>query len=213
MQKLERMYLLCAAMVLACVSSQAQQPARSEGPVHAPVELALTYAGIHAAHTTDAQPAFWLQGGAIELHAPLYRGLGIVASVTGATVENTGPAIAPLSLVTVVFGPRYTYTAGALHHRLSMFGEGLVGEGHGFYSVFATGSGPVSNPSNGTTDSANSLAVQTGGGLDIRISRSVGIRAIQADYLRTQLPNGGTNAQNNLRLAAGVVVMFGRSRY
>ncbi len=45
-----------------------------------------------------------------------------------------------------------------------------------------------------------------GGGLDITLSRYVAIRAFQADYLRTQLPNNASDEQNLLRLGAGIVL-------
>jgi hypothetical protein len=50
------------------------------------------------------------------------------------------------------------------------------------------------------------MAVLAGGGLDIPMNRHVVIRAIQGDYLRTQLPNGEGNQQNLLRLSAGIVL-------
>jgi outer membrane immunogenic protein len=170
------------------------------------VDVAVTYATLHSEHVTGAD--FWMQGGAVELHAEIRGGLGVVASVTGAHANSTSPQAAPLDMVTVVFGPRYTYAPR--RGRLAVFGEALVGEADGFHSVFAYGSGPVSNPVNGTTNSANSLAFQTGGGLDLRVSPHFSVRALQAEYLRTQLPNGNDNLQNNLRLAAGVVYRFGR---
>lgn len=54
-------------------------------------------------------------------------------------------------------------------------------------------------------EAGNALALQTGGGLDIRLKHHFSIRAIQVDDLRSQLPNGGTNVQNNLRRAGGLV--------
>jgi hypothetical protein len=35
------------------------------------------------------------------------------------------------------------------------------------------------------------------------------IRAIEAEYLRTQLPNAADNLQQNLRIGAGVVLRVG----
>ena len=37
------------------------------------------------------------------------------------------------------------------------------------------------------------------------MNRHVAIHAIQADYLRTQLPNASGNQQNLLRVSAGIV--------
>ena len=52
--------------------------------------------------------------------------------------------------------------------------------------------------------SANAFSLQVGGGLDIAVSKHFAIRAFQADFVRTSLPNNGTNTQDYLRLAFGV---------
>jgi hypothetical protein len=172
----------------------------------APVDLAVTYDALHASHINSQN--FWMQGGAIELGAQFYRGLGIVARVEGdhaGTGTTTGE---PLSLVTTVFGPRYTMETRS--HRYAIFGEGLVGISNGFHSLFSEGSGPVGSVNAGTTSSSNALAVYVGGGLDVRLSHHLAIRAVQASYLRTQFPNTTTNVQNSLSLSAGLVVRFGR---
>lgn len=48
-----------------------------------------------------------------------------------------------------------------------------------------------------------SFAFAIGGGVDLKLSDSVGLRLIQADYLGT---NFGGNSQANLRLSFGIVV-------
>jgi hypothetical protein len=55
---------------------------------------------------------------------------------------------------------------------------------------------------------ARSLALETGGGIDIPISRRWGLRAIQADWLRTQFGNGANNVQNSLIVRSGITVHF-----
>jgi peptidoglycan-associated lipoprotein len=142
---------------------------------------------------------FWMHGGSVELSALAYRGLGIVANVTGLHIGNSGEGV-PLNLLTTAFGPRYTWerNAGRSSGRsFSLFGQGLVGEAHGFGSLFP-------DPSGATSD-ADSLAVQVGGGVDMGLSRHVSLRLVQANWLRTQMPNATTNVQNNLQLGAGVV--------
>src|ERR1700723_896288 len=172
----------------------------------APIDLAVTYDALHTNHITSQN--FWMQGGAIELGAQFYRGLGIVARVEGdhaGTGTTTGE---PLSLVTTVFGPRYTMETRS--HRYAIFGEGLVGISNGFHSQFSEGSGPVGSGNAGTTSSSNVLAVDVGGGLDVRLNHHFAVRAFRASYLRTQFPNTTTNLQNSLSLSAGLVVRFGR---
>jgi hypothetical protein len=77
-----------------------------------------------------------------------------------------------------------------------VFGEALAGGVRGFGSIF-----PLPT---GTDSKASSFAFQAGGGLDIAISKHFALRAIEADYVRTYLPNNGTNTQDHLRLAFGV---------
>jgi hypothetical protein len=56
--------------------------------------------------------------------------------------------------------------------------------------------------------SSNSFAAAFGGGIDVRLSRTVSLRAIQADYVLTHfrdLADGGRHNQNNIRVSTGVV--------
>ena len=85
---------------------------------------------------------------------------------------------------------------------VAIFGQGLLGQAWGFDSYFPTASGAIR--------SDNSLALQVGGGLDLSFTRHFGIRVLQADWLRTQLPNGTTDVQNTLRLGAGIVFRLPR---
>lgn len=82
--------------------------------------------------------------------------------------------------------------------RVTPFVHALVGGGlfRGFSAILA--------PSSNTYffDDAKSLALAFGGGLDIRASKRVTIRAIQADYNPTFF---GQGRQNNIRLSFGVV--------
>jgi hypothetical protein len=56
----------------------------------------------------------------------------------------------------------------------------------------------------------NSFGLEVGGGVDIGLSRHFAVRAIQADWLRTQFPNSTTNIQNSFRLGAGIVLRLPR---
>jgi hypothetical protein len=191
--------ILSMAVMLAAGVAAAQNQS-------APIDLAVTYDALHTNHIT-AQ-SFWMQGGAVELGARMYRGLGIAARVEGLHVGAGTTTGEPLSLVTAVFGPRYTLETRS--HRYALFGEGLAGISNGFHSLFSEGSGPVGSANAGTTSSSNALAVDIGGGLDVRLNHRFALRAFRASYLRSQFPNTTTNVQNSLSLSAGVVVRFGR---
>ena len=192
--------VLSMAVMLAAGAASAQA-VRS-----ASIDLAVTYDALHTNHIT-AQ-SFWMQGGAVELGARAYRGLGIAARVEGLHAGTNTTNAEPLSLVTAVFGPRYTIETRS--HRYAIFGEGLAGISNGFDSLFSEGSGPVGSVNAGTTSGSNALAVDAGGGLDVRLNHRFAVRAFRASYLRTQLPNTTTNVQNSLSLSAGLVMRFGR---
>jgi hypothetical protein len=172
----------------------------------APIDLAVTYDALHTNHITAQD--FWMQGGAVELGARAYRRLGIAARVEGLHAGANSATGEPLSLVTTVFGPRYTWETRS--HRYAIFGEGLAGISNGFHSLFSEGSGPVGSVNAGTTSSSNALAVDVGGGLDVHLNHRFALRPFRASYLRTQFPNSTTNVQNSFSLSAGVVVRFGR---
>jgi hypothetical protein len=195
--------ILPMAVMLAAGAASAQAVVAGSS---APVDLAVTYDALHTNHITTQN--FWMQGGAVELGARLYRGLGIAARVEGEHAGTNTTTGEPLSLVTTVFGPRYTMETRS--HRYTIFGEGLVGISNGFHSLFSEGSGPVGSVNAGTTSSSNALAVDVGGGLDVRLNHRFALRAFRASYLRTQFPNTTTNVQNSLSLSAGLVVRFGR---
>ena len=163
------------------------------------LDLAVTFVGQRSLKANSGEN-FWSQGGAIELGIDAWRGWGIAADVTGTTTNSIGSSGVPLSLVSATFGPRYRWHAG---HHVSVYGQGLLGEANGFRSVFPSTSG--------ADTSTNSLAVQVGGGLDLKLSRHIAMRVLDAGWLRTQLPNGTNGQQNSLRLGAGLVIRSGGS--
>jgi hypothetical protein len=189
-----KIWLIGGALLVSLAAQGQQQSVQPAGRLDFAVTYNAAYAGL-----APGNQQFWLNGGSAELAGQLYRGLGVVANVTGLHAANTGAGV-PLNLLTTTFGPRYTWTPvhrSASARTVSIFGEGLVGEAHGFDSLFPGLSG--------ANTSALSLAVQVGGGIDIGLSKHLSLRAVQASWLRTQLPNTTTNVQNNLLLGAGVV--------
>ncbi len=160
------------------------------------LEVAVTYNATRGGSVPGSN--FWMQGGSIQLQTRFYRGLGVVAEVAGAHIANIQSSGVNLDMVTVTYGPRYNWTPA--HSRYELFGQVLAGEVNGFNSVFPT--------PNGATDSSNSLALKMGGGMNIALSPRIALRAIEANWLRTQLPNATTNVQNNLSLGAGLVFRF-----
>ena len=141
---------------------------------------------------------FWMQGGSIQVDGQFWHGLSAEADISGFHAQNANNAGVGLDMVTTTFGPRYRWSP--VHHRYSFFSHALVGEANGFNSIFP-GAGSASSSTNG-------LALQLGGGMDLLVRHRLLMRVFEADWLRTEMPNGDTNVQNNVRLAAGVVVRF-----
>jgi len=83
--------------------------------------------------------------------------------------------------------------------RIQPFAHALAGASlfRGFTSN-TTGAGSVVY----TFDDATSLAMVLGGGLDVRLSKRIDLRLVQADYSPTFF---GSGRQNNIRLSFGIV--------
>lgn len=180
--------LVGAMMATPLIAQQAQ--------VASHLEIAATFAA--ARSNAAGGSSFWLQGGSVQMHAQFWHGLGVVADVAGLHQGNIQSSGVGLDLVTATFGPRYTWTP--LHGRYSIYGQSLAGVVNGLNSVFPN--------SLGAETSAAGIAVQVGGGVNAKLTPRVSLRVIEADWLRTDLPNSTTSAQNNLRLGAGVVLRF-----
>ena len=146
---------------------------------------------------------FWFEGGGIDAKVNLQKGISAVGSPSPARKASSVQPGVDVNKTTFLGGGRYTYSLwtslgkSRQKSNVQIFGEGLFGGTHAFNSVFPSGSAVVS--------SANSFALETGGGIDVFFSRSFGVRLVQAAYVRTTLPNAFSNAQNDLRLGAGVV--------
>jgi hypothetical protein len=189
--------LLAGACMMAGPSVWGQQAQSSASPTKGSLEIALVYNPLMS--NVVGGSGFWMQGGSIQVHGQFWRGLGVVADVSGLHTANTSASSGVgLDLVTATFGPRYTWSPA--RGRYSVFGQVLAGEANGLHSVFPAASG--------ASDSADGLALYAGGGVNLHFKHRFALRAIEADWLRTQLPNSTTNVQNNLRLGAGLIYTF-----
>jgi hypothetical protein len=184
--------LLAVCMTVGCTAwSQALSPALAAQEQPARLEATFTYNPVLANVTIGDE--FGMQGGSVQIQAKLWRRFCAVADVAGLHTSNMNGSGVGLDLVTTTFGPRYILT----RHRMVFFGQALVGGAFGLNGIFPT--------STGTNSTANSIAVEIGGGINVPFTRHFAIRALDANWLRTQLPNATTNVQNNLRLGAGMV--------
>lgn len=183
-------FLLLGASIPTTASAQTVRSSSHE------VDLTLGY-NVQRSNSTMGT-SFWQQGGMLELSAEVYRGFGAAMLISGGHANNLSSTGINLDTVTTTFGPRYTFS----HKKIAVFGEGLIGEANGFNSVFPSRDGVLSR--------SNSFALQTGGGIDLRLSQHVAVRPLQASWLRTEFQNATTNVQNSLQLGAGVVFRLQR---
>jgi peptidoglycan-associated lipoprotein len=185
--------ILAAALALV-PSTHAQEPYS--------VDLAATYSTERGRIATIDCGCFWKQGGSIDAAITFSNGVGIAVNLTGDRNDNFGSGLS-LSEISFMAGLRYTrethrWTDRILgsSHPSSFFGEALFGFAHGFDATFPAGAGLAS--------SVNANSLQLGGGMNIALAKGFGARAFELDYVRTTLPNGGNNIQNNFRLSFGI---------
>jgi hypothetical protein len=125
-----RQYLMWLLGAVALVSPLAAQA--TGGAANARLDVGMIYASMLSNSTYGR--SFWSQGGSLQLHGQFYRGLGVVADVSGSHIGNVSSTGVGLDVVTTTFGPRYTLQLPM--HGFSFFGETLVGEANGFTAPF-----------------------------------------------------------------------------
>lgn len=190
--------LVAALLSLAALSVQAA-PQQASKSLHAALPVVAVTFDLEDAKGAPIGGDFWLQGGSVDVAVPFYKRLSIAGNFSGAHASNIVHPGVNLGKISYLAGPRYTM-ARSSHVRI--FGEGLFGGAHGFDSIFPVGGALV--------PTANSFAMQLGGGMDVSLHGGFGVRAIELDYVRTGLPNNGANTQNDFRVAFGVSYQFNR---
>jgi len=196
-----RTVLLGVTCLVAGLMSWGQQS--NDRTQHPPLsaDLGITMAFERAYIAPGSCNCFWLEGGGADAALTIWKGLGYAAAISGDHASNAAPGI-DVNKITYVFGPRYTFTPFTSNARAQflrgteVFGEGLVGSVHAFNSTF-----PIAA---GLKASADSFAVQVGGGVQVPLRRGFMVRVLQADYVRTSLPNNFSDVQNDLRLGFGI---------
>ena len=178
------------------------------------METYLGYSFVRFNPASGQIPSFNANGGNGQFVYNIYKWLGAVGDV-GAVNQGGINGIIDTTVVNFVAGPRIALHT---HSRFTPFGEVMFGGVYGttsarvsalFPALARTPNFPVSARLNA---SEVVFAMMTGGGLDIKVSRSVAIRPIAADYYLTRVPDlliRGTNNWHNWRLSAGVNFMFG----
>jgi peptidoglycan-associated lipoprotein len=193
---------IVAALLLASVASPlAFAQARPSGADwSAPrTTLSVGYANVRSNAPPGQCDCFGANGGYVSAAYSLLPWFRIAGEVTGSHANHIGTLGQDLTLLTYTAGPQIVVPAG----RFEFFGHGLFGAAHGSDSYFPSG--------NTVSSSATSFAISTGGGLDIGLTRHIGVRAAQVEYLRTSFPNAGNNHQNHTVFSAGLLLRFGHA--
>jgi hypothetical protein len=198
--------LLASACLLSGNGASAQQNPGPSKPAPISTDLGVTYTVERGEQAPGNCGCFWLQGVGTDAALNFWKGFGVAASVNSGNASNVTPNVG-VRKIQFAAGPRYTFTAWSGHdaasgRRLQLFGQGLFGRVHAYEGVFP---GP-----NGAATSAGSFALEAGGGLNLLFSKSLGVRLLEADYVRTALPNNASNTQNDLRLVFGITWHIGR---
>jgi outer membrane immunogenic protein len=140
---------------------------------------------------------FALNGGSGWVAFNFSRSIGIVGEIASQHASNISGG-GDLTLTSFLAGPRYTWSGAG---RFAPFAQLLLGGAHA--------GGTLAPDSSGVSGSANAFAATAGGGLDIGLTKHIALRVFEADYYLTRFDNGVNDHQNNLRIAAGVVVRLG----
>jgi opacity protein-like surface antigen len=122
------------------------------------------------------------------LTANLTDNFGVTADFSGAYKSESG---ANTKTYTYTFGP---VISGRKDAPFTPFAHALFGGFHTSVDVL------------GVSGSANGFAMQIGGGVDVRMSNNLAIRAGQFDWVSLRANGGSSN--NNVRYSAGVVLRF-----
>ena len=196
-----RMVLLGGACMATGLLSWSQQTGGKAAFPPQSMDVGVTLAFERAYIAPGNCDCFWFKGGGTDLSLPIWKGLGFAVALSGDHSSNVTPGI-DVNKISYLFGPRYTFLPSALNqhfeplHRTQAFGEALFGAVHAFNGSFPTAMG--------LTASADSFAMQLGGGIQIPLARGFSVRLVEADYVRTSLPNNISNVQNDLRLGFGL---------
>jgi hypothetical protein len=176
---------LAAALLLLCV------PASAVAEEYPAVEAYGGYSYL-AVNETDF---IRLHGWNASVCGNVNSWFGIVGDVSGQygspSLFGFNVPFVELSVHSFLFGPRFSYRG---NERITPFAHALFG---------VTRADVL-----GINDS--SLAGAVGGGMDIKVTDFLAVRAFQADYLVTRFGNefDGDARQHNIRLSAGVVLRF-----
>lgn len=180
LRKLALTFAMCSLFSLSALGQETSK-----------VDIFGGYQYLHASSGISGVDGINFNGWNAALTGYFNRNLGITADFSGNYSKPTFLGVGvDTRFYSFLFGPTVRFP-NATH--LTPFGHALFGGGH-----FSAG---VSGLSAGETD----FTWAAGGGLDLDMSRRLGIRVAQVDFLQSRA-NG--SSQNNVRISFGVVFKF-----
>jgi opacity protein-like surface antigen len=168
-------------------------------------------------------PSFNANGGSGQFTYDLWHGIGATFEAGAVHNSSLGGGTFDTTIAHFLAGPRYEFHS---HGKFMPFAEALFGGAYGTTSAQVTALPAVGgglpgfplDPSVPITtrvqSSHTNFAMMVGGGLNYKLDKHIAIRPFQVDYYLvrrtpTVFPGGNDQNVNNLRLAAGVVFLFG----
>ena len=186
---MRKLLLSLLFLALAALPALAQDASR--------FDLSAGYSGIRTNEPPGNCGCFVAHGGSASVAYNFNRWVGVFGDFGSVHSGNVNSSATDLTLTTYLFGPRFSYRK---YERFTPFGQFLLGGAHARGSLLLNTVG---------SNSANSVAVGLGGGLDVNVYRRFAVRAFQFEYLHTTLPNGVNDRQNIFRFTFGVVFRLG----
>lgn len=115
--------------------------------------------------------------------------LGVVSDFSGYAVARQG--FATTHQISYLFGPRINLRRS----KVTPFAQVLLGRVWAEDGI--------------TLGSVTAFGLTAGGGVDVRVSRHIAIRPVQAEYFLTKFRDGNSNRQNNFRFSTGIIIRLG----
>jgi peptidoglycan-associated lipoprotein len=163
-----------------------------------PIALSVGYSAMISNSPPGRCGCFLLNGGSGEALFHVWKNVAAVVQLTGGHTGNVPQSQQDLGLVTYMAGPRSSFL---MRGRVNVYGQFLAGGIHGFDAYFPKDDAQPN-------DSANSLALSTGGGVEIGISDRLSVRTVEAEFLASRLPNDLSGRQHSFRVSSGLIFRF-----
>ena len=204
LKNLSQGLLLVGALTIATSAPAQSSPIREKSPVSGDVAVMMALEHAQVAQTNGNR--FWVKGVAFDAGISMWKGIGFAFDLSvehASNIQNNG---VNLNKVAFMAGPRYSFDIsrpGVLFHSdrpMRAFVQSLYGPTHATDSLF-----PESIPLSTT---AEALSVSVGGGVDVPVKGSLGIRAIDVSWIHSNYSNAAADVQNDFRIAFGANYHF-----